>query len=1807
MSVAEQMRNLICILALLSHVPAGIAEERPDTGSEIPAFELKLPNLARAREHWQQTPFAQDIDNIIRGEAGALIAKKWFHSNSSLAELQAYFLDVAEVTISANAAERPPGAWSFRLELPEQSVERLMKLLTGEEELAVSKVRIGNWSIARATGAIECWIGSDNPLAPAAAKNMADVGEDLALSVDFRRLFETGHDAASRDIFTAIGLCQAEYRAGLSANGIDDKLVISGFPTLFGRIGADDLVGMPEHAMATMTFAFTGDGLRNLVERLTEVCEGADIADYYQRSCANDFGPLAILASELAGTVSVAAAPGAPFPHFACSLPASVGWDRLIDGICARYQVDSRLARSDAVLVVLPIPWPSMLWLRRATKRWFVATDSDLIAEMSAAKTSPGYLSGAVGSAGLLTIDLPASASCIEGFCALSEKTAKDRAQRESSVIARHLSHWLSGFQVPITATVEEGQQSLTISGHGALVTMALPLCAVVLGVMPVAESIQRERKTTAKFLLEQFYHGMLGHGSPDDLPQNLAQPYWVMHRLGDEPWLLYLQPGAPSVHDQPIALTNPRYLDSESLRMNREGVVDVITKANAERMWATALRLKQRGGRASAEDWRDDLRALHFAKYKGTVAANDKLNYRLHLPSEWRTLPKVEPWTDLWTRRDGVAAMGVIAEQLNMPTEDQTQWLIDYMLSAKREVDPDLTILWQGDCVVDGVPGKRYRIRSQIGAEEFIFDNVAVAHNGYYHQVHLWAVASKMNEKKVDLAMNDMLERFEFIDPKRQSEALAGMSVSVARSRRMPLVVDLSGLGWVTPEPFEQQYAMVELRFRKLNSGLYAFIISADLGGRKLDERTLAAGLLRFLGEDFASVEEGEKMDTPLGRAMTFRYTATADAATSDCLAYSVEAGGRGVLIVISQPSTDGKAEELAAAGDAFMKHISLAPPAKGDSYTSDRAADAYLAAGIGAYLVTSQRFAEAMTWLKTAIEKAPTDRDSVRLLLDCYCRSERWTDAREWLLSTSGRYSEDPSIGSYKAYIELEAGDDEAALATYRSIFAAGWKDMSDFASYLGILRRLGRKDEAEAELTAHADLAATPAGIRLRAQYFTEDDQGDKAVALLRAAVEKSRSDSAMAVALIDTELTLQRPSEALEDGLKALQRLPRVAMVWHLTGVAKYRLGRYREAADDFHRALEIDPVLQGSRNFLSAVDQMLGKGDSTLISTPIAAVASIEEIPVTKGEDAAGGSYLLKAAVMSWSVDDGFRRSDRLVVAVPDRAACEAFTTLRFDFDPAYEDFYVNRLIVRDSTGAIAAEGGRDEWYVLDEQGDVLPSTRKTVSLPVPSLRPGCTIDCLTTRRQIGAKDAPPFTRLWLAAGLPVHHSIVRMRAARDAVAVVTSGRLNAQWTDGMVEIEGHDLVASRWEACSPDTVSDLPVVWIGASGRSWESVSRAYIGELQPFFADQTAISKEAERITAGIADAQERITAIALFVQQTLTYNAVEFGRRGRIPQPAERTLQRCSGDCKDHALLTKQLLAAAGINAHLALVPRTADVIDEMPDLDQFNHMVTVVTGADGVRILDCTAKNLDPRIVPLSEIETPMLLLDPERPRMFKSGSGAESRIAIERTVFIDERGALSIQESATLSGYFADEWRTALLGKSAEQRCQSLKNTFGAAVATVTLVEATALDDPREPLRVQLAYVLRNRLHGSEGPLTGRIPDLWGAYQWAWTVQRGIARRRPLAIKYPMTMSVNTSCRVPEGMSLRLRTPVAQDDDGFLSFSEQIEPAQQPSYRHEVTQHAGLYPAADYLRWCDRVDAILDRMAVEVTVADVSKQK
>jgi len=276
------------------------------------------------------------------------------------------------------------------------------------------------------------------------------------------------------------------------------------------------------------------------------------------------------------------------------------------------------------------------------------------------------------------------------------------------------------------------------------------------------------------------------------------------------------------------------------------------------------------------------------------------------------------------------------------------------------------------------------------------------------------------------------------------------------------------------------------------------------------------------------------------------------------------------------------------------------------------------------------------------------------------------------------------------------------------------------------------------------------------------------------------------------------------------------------------------------------------------------------------------------------------------------------------------------------------------------------------------------------------------------------------------------------------------------------------------------------------------------------------------------------KITSLANYVQTNSTYKAIEFGRRARIPNKSADVLRNRYGDCKDHALLLQQMLAAAGIPAQLALVSHRGPIQKDLPSLDQFDHMIVYVPGAAGGRFLDCTSKGADvAHSVPVGLAGQDALILDAGGARFVTIPPYPEeaSRISVEEHIRPVDRTDLAVEGTLTVSGVHAAFIRDYLLRIPESSRRMWLQNNMGMSDADLKDLQIDSLNTPGEPLRLRFTYFLKKQFRQSANRLRGVLQaGFFRSYLTAGPVDNRVT---PFEITIPLFVEAKLFIDAPAG--------------------------------------------------------------------------
>jgi len=804
-----------------------------------------------------------------------------------------------------------------------------------------------------------------------------------------------------------------------------------------------------------------------------------------------------------------------------------------------------------------------------------------------------------------------------------------------------------------------------------------------------------------------------------------------------------------------------------------------------------------------------------------------------------------------------------------------------------------------------------------------------------------------------------------------------------------------------------------------------------------------------------------------------------------------------------------------------------------------AQKTVNAYLLNALGLHYYDARSFRDANRYFSSASDLDNDDEDYLVNSIRSLSEIDAYAEADDWLQTRMGPFEGNQVVQSWNAWLAYQTNDPQKALEVYRQLFANDYREDDDFSVFLTMLADADLWDELDETYAAYTAGGVNDKTRLLQVQLLSRRERYDDALSLLSEMTEGRPFDADLVYERMSILDDMGNPAAVLELAQSLIDNGYRSLQSYYYKGDAEYQMRSYRIARESFEEALSFSPGNANIREYLDAIDLMLGQGDISTISEPIDAVVMPKNMrkifaanDVDGEEDGYGAEFL--ARITGFDFDGGDTRTETMYrkIRVIDDNGISQYSTLEFDYDPSYESLYVNSLIVRSAAGDVLGEGNLDTYYITNNEDGYEASTEKTVHLPVPSLAPGVIIEAVVSKLTFVDEDSFPLETLYLATDRPIAYSAVFVSGEADRIRYKTNDVPEPSQRGDALVWELQAPLPFRWEPLQPYFDQIMPWVQLGTVGADWESVGTEYLDKIDDKL-DMKFVAERAARLVDGVDDESRKIEILSAYVQDEIHYEAIEFGRRAYIPKSARETIRDRYGDCKDHAVLLYTMLGAVGIDASLALVNLQQEIVTELPNTDQFNHMIVTAPSDAGPVFIDTTDKDmrlgsLAPRAMAgnyalvLGEISELTKIPDYE-----SNLTGLD----IERVVEPSEDGALKVTETARFSGYQAAEFRGQLRTIETSEMQSSLQRWVAGRYSDAELTDhfVENVFDASYDLIIEIQYTLPLDPDG-----TFDVPGFLEAYYLEY--DRVADRRFPFEFFYPLRVSATTSVKFPSGSRL-----------------------------------------------------------------------
>lgn len=639
------------------------------------------------------------------------------------------------------------------------------------------------------------------------------------------------------------------------------------------------------------------------------------------------------------------------------------------------------------------------------------------------------------------------------------------------------------------------------------------------------------------------------------------------------------------------------------------------------------------------------------------------------------------------------------------------------------------------------------------------------------------------------------------------------------------------------------------------------------------------------------------------------------------------------------------------------------------------------------------------------------------------------------------------------------------------------------------------------------------------------------------------------------LMDALVFLGRYEEARAISEETLAKEKNDYKIWTMHGKILFYSRNYRDAEKALTKALALKPDNEDAKSFLSATKAFLGKADNRTLQKPITPVeertANLKSLLRPEAKKAGtDGDF---PAVIHYHKDmlkadkgSNWTRSEEMLMEILDVRGAAIYREFTFDFLPGFDRIYLNALEVYDSNWNLKQKASLNGAYITYATEIGGGNESQTAHFPLQELAPGDFVYMQFSRTNIENKGMIPYTNFESSRDVPVGESVFRIYADKNRFVTEEYGPLEKKDINGGVEWKIDNPVVVRKELYMP-VYRDFGAGLMLTGKQEWAQVGEDYQNLIKHQFKQAVSVREKAFEVR-GSKLGDEAVKAIVKFVRHDIRYRDVRFGGHSLIPQTAEVTLKERRGDCKDMALLLKEMLEAIGVKSYLAAIHLTEEGFEQLPTIQQFNHMILYIPKQDKVSEMwvDATDKTGNDRPVPLDMEGKVALIIDDDQSKVVTTPileDNQEHQIAIDHSLFIADDGACEFRDSVSLQGKFASAIRNKFFSHDVKEQETLLEDFLASGIPDVSIgnIKIENLNDFNKPLIIVNSYASKGYFGQGGSELKGRFPNVWERSLFKFP--KVSKRHHPIRMPHETQFSYKITVKAAKGRTVKIAGPKA----------------------------------------------------------------
>lgn len=411
---------------------------------------------------------------------------------------------------------------------------------------------------------------------------------------------------------------------------------------------------------------------------------------------------------------------------------------------------------------------------------------------------------------------------------------------------------------------------------------------------------------------------------------------------------------------------------------------------------------------------------------------------------------------------------------------------------------------------------------------------------------------------------------------------------------------------------------------------------------------------------------------------------------------------------------------------------------------------------------------------------------------------------------------------------------------------------------------------------------------------------------------------------------------------------------------------------------------------------------------------------------------------------------------------------ESYSSVDIDFDPSYQQLTVNQLIIwRDGVAQDRTTSANFKLLNREsERENLLYNGELTLDILLSDTRVGDVVEYSYTL----TGSNPVFGSLWehgfdLAWGIPVQQLFYRVLVPADT-PVAQRQFASDQRFDLLQQGDRQEYRMAR-HSIAKEPNDDKPELVLSAV-RDWQQVAKWAQPLYQHALEQSQGVAEVAAEIQRRHDSTEAQIGAALHWAQNSVRYFGVEYGTNSHNPSPAQETLRRRYGDCKDKAVLLIAILRELGIPAQPALVFSGEHVaLDISPyRLHAFNHVIVHLMHDNKHHWIDPTLTHQKGALGQFSESEHGHALVIKAGSNNYLQAMNPTSRpglVSVQKTITIDEQGEAKMQVVSERSMGEAESHRRSISRQGLSGLSENYLDYFKESIDDIRVAEKLVMED------------------------------------------------------------------------------------------------------------------------------------------------